>query len=83
LKPGLLVVEINVLPDGLTDLPSAAHHMHKKMRDGQCDLHYKHHILRPRAESLKAEHVYDQVAEIGKGIMPHLCFYNHFIIQPH
>ena len=58
-SPGLLLVEINVAHDGLTDLPSAAHHMHKKMRDGHCDLHFKDHILRPNAESVKAEHTYD------------------------
>ena len=46
--------------DGVTDLPTAALHVHERMHHNQCDIPYREMSLRPDPASIHMSHKYDQ-----------------------
>jgi len=52
----LLLVELVVVHDGQSDLPSAANYMQRRMHLGQCDIPVGRGTLLPNPYSLKTEH---------------------------
>lgn len=62
-RPGVLVVQMQVRRDLTTDLAGATHHLHKKMHEGDCDLHYKDHVLKPQPNTAYFKHEYPPVSD--------------------
>jgi hypothetical protein len=55
-----LIVELVVLHDGQSDLPSAANYMRQRMHEGLCDIPVDKGSLLPNPYSLKTEHQFAQ-----------------------
>ena len=56
-EASVVVVEVVVVHDGVTDLPSAGEHMKRRMRDGRCRIPVGHGgSLNPDPRSVNVEH---------------------------
>jgi hypothetical protein len=55
-KPRMIVIELVVLHDGVSDLPSAADYMRRRMHQGMCSIPMGQNVLDPDANSLQTEH---------------------------
>jgi len=53
----IVVVEVVIVHDGVTDLPSASEHMKRRMRNGHCRIPVGHGgSLKPDPRSVNVEH---------------------------
>ena len=67
----LLLVELVVVHDGQSDLPSAANYMQRRMHLGRCDIPVGRGTLLPNPYSLKTEHQF-----------AHQPVYPDYIVEP-
>jgi hypothetical protein len=57
-RPKVVIIEIVVLHDGVSDLPSAADYMKRQMHEGRCHIPIGDNSLEPDVGSIQTEHKY-------------------------